>query len=128
MSIDKNQTGQTAADKNVAALSAKVLILEAENKRLIAQYDETVKLLKQSNDLIEMDTKAQLVKDASEVSAISLPELAGMDIEGLETIISVSKQVRPTKFESGGDVAAPRADKFDSRTHLHSKYVGNRKE
>ena len=114
--------------KNVAALNARVLIQDAQIIKLTEERDEALALLKQANDLIEGDTKAQLVKDASEVSEISLPELAGMDIDTLENIITVSKRVRKPKsnFESGGDVAGPRTDRFDSRTHLHSLYMGNK--
>jgi len=121
-------TGDTATVKNVAALGARVLILEAQNAKLIEERDEALTLLKQANDLIEADTKAQLVKDASECSTISLPELAGKDIAELETIIAVSRLSRKPKFESGADVAAPMKTKFDSRTYLHSKYVGKRKD
>lgn len=117
-------TGVTATEKNVAALNARVLILEALNKKLIAERDAAVSQLKQANDLIEADTKARLVKDASEVSEISLPELAGKDIDELETIISVSKLTKKKlRFQSGADFATSRSEKFDSRTHLHSLYV-----
>ena len=106
---------------NVAALNARVMILEADNAKLTEERDEALALLKQANDLIEGDTKAQLVKDASECSTISLPELAGKDIAELETIISVSKLSRKPNWESGADVAAPKGDKFNSRTYLHTK-------
>ena len=114
--------------KNVATLNARVMILEAANETLRVQLDESNALLKQASDLIEGDTKAQLVKDASEVSEISLPELAGKDIAELETIIAVSKQVKTIKFESSGDTALPVKAKFNSRTHLHSVYDRNRKD
>ncbi len=125
---DKIKIGDTATVKNVAALNARVLILEAANETLRVQLDKSNALLEQANDLIEGDTKAQLVKDASEVSEISLPELAGKDILELETIIDVSKQVRKTSFESGGDVAVINPKKFNSRTHLHSVYNRSRKD
>ena len=125
--MTNDQTGdQTATVRNVAALNARVMIQDAQIIKLTEERDEALALLKQANDLIEGDTKAQLVKDASEVSAISLPELAGKDIAELETIIAVSKQVRKPKFVSGADVAGSRTDKFDSRTHLHDLYVGNK--
>ncbi len=124
----EDKTGETATVKNVAALNARVMILEAALDTRTKERDEALALLKQANDLIEGDTKAQLVKDASEVSEISLPELAGKDIAELETIIAVSKQVRKPNFVSGGDIAVTRTDKFDSRTHLHGLYLGNRKE
>ena len=119
-------TGVTATEKNVAALNARVLILESLNLRLIEERDAAVIQLKQANDLIEADTKARLVKDASECSTISLPELAAKDIDALETIISVSKLTRMPNFESGGVVAVAKDDKFDSRTYLHTLYKGNR--
>jgi len=128
---DDNQIGDTPSpivEKNVAQLNARVLILEALNEKLIEERDAAVKQLKQANDLIEADTKARLVKDASECSMISLPELAAKDIDELETIISVSKLTRKPTFQSGADIATPKADKFDSRTYLHSLYVGNKKE
>ncbi len=124
----EDKTGETATVKNVAALNARVMILEAALDTRTKERDEALALLKQANDLIEGDTKAQLVKDASEVSEISLPELAGKDIAELETIIAVSKQVRKPNFVSGADIGVIRTDKFDSRTHLHDLYIGNRKE
>jgi len=82
--------------------------------------------LKQANDLIEADTKARLVQEASEKSTIPLIELAGKDIDELETIIAVTNLAKKPTFESGGDVAAAKGDKFDAKTHLHSLYVKNR--
>ncbi len=120
---DKDLTGNTPTTRNVDALQARVLILEALNEKLIEERDAAVIQLKQANDLIEGDTKARLVKDASEVSDMSLVEIAAKDINELETLISISNLTKKTTFESGGDVAGPKAKKFDSRTHLHSLYV-----
>ena len=104
------------------------MIQDAQIIKLTEERDEALALLKQANDLIEGDTKAQLVKDASEVSEISLPELAGKDIFELETIIAVSKMTRKpkSKFESGADLGVTGTNDFDSRTHLHGLYLGNK--
>ena len=123
-----NPTGDppTATEKNVAALSARVLILESENARLIAERDEALKHLKQANDLIEQDTKARLVEEATKLSTMTLVELVGKDISELEDLIAVSKMARKPTFESGADLGGSKPDKFDARTHLHSLYKGKK--
>ena len=126
--VNEPLTGETATEKNVAALNARVLILESLNKVLIAERDEAVKQLKQANDLIEADTKARLVQEAAEKSTMPLIELAGKDISELETIISVTKLAKKPKFESAGDLAVSTPEKFNPRTYLHSKYIGHKVE
>jgi len=121
-----NQLSPT--QKNVSQLIAEIAILKAEIIPLTAQRDEALSQLKQANDLIESDTKAGLIKTASELSTMTVYELAGKDIAELETIISVSKLTKKQNFESGGDVAAARPEKFDRKTHLHTKYVGNKRD
>jgi len=125
---DPNKTGETnIIDKNVGAIHARNLVLESLNKNLIAERDAAIKQLRQANDLIEADTKARLVQEASEKSTIPLIELAGKDIDELETIIAVTKLTRMPTFESGGDVAV-KTEKFDPRTYLHTKYLGHKGE
>lgn len=128
--VDKDKTGDklSPTQKNVSQLIAEIAILKAEKDSLITQRDEALAQLKQANDLIESDTKAGLIKTASELSTMSVYELAGKDITELETIISVSKLTKKQNFESGGDVAVARPEKFDPKTHLHSLYVGNKRE
>lgn len=122
---DPNQTGETPTEKNVAALNARVLIVEAENARLIAERDAAIVQLKQANDLIEADTKARLVEQALGLTEMTLNELAGKDIGELETIITVTNLAKKTRFESGADLAPkPGKDKLDVRTHLHGLYRG----
>lgn len=121
-------TGKTdIIDKNVRAIHARNLILESLNKTLIAERDAAIAQLKQANDIIEADTKARLVQEATEKSEMSLIELAGKDIGELETIIAVTKLARKPTFESGGDIAVPKTEKFDARTHLHTRYLGYKK-
>lgn len=127
MSIEE-ETGETPTEKNVAALNARVLIVEAENIRLIAERDAAIVQLKQANDLIEADTKARLVEQALGLTEMTLNELAGKDIPELETIITVTNLAKKPRFESGADLATkPGKDKLDVRTHLHSLYIGNKK-
>ena len=125
-----DQTGDkppTIIDKNVNALHARVLVLEALNVQLIAARDAAVTQLKMANDLIEADTKARLVEQALGETTMTLNELAGMDIDELETVITVSKLAKRPRFESGAEIAVkPGKDKIDVRTHLHSLYIGNR--
>jgi len=92
---------QTPTEKNVSALNARVLILESLNASLIAERDEAVKQLKQANDLIEADTKARLVEKALGETNMTLNELAGKDINELETIITISALAKKPRFESG---------------------------
>lgn len=126
---DPDKTGDipTATQKNVASLNARVLVLEALNTQLIADRDEAVHQLKEANDLIEADTKARLVEQALGVTEMTINELAGKDIDELETILAVTALAKKTRFESGADVAAKvgKDQKINPRTHLHSLYVGN---
>jgi len=112
-------------EKNVATLNARVLILEALNTALIAERDAAVKQLRQANDLIEADTKARLVEQALEATTMTLNELAGKDIDELESILTISALTKKPRFESGADLAAkPGKDKLDPSTYLHSLYKG----
>ena len=125
-----DKTGdQTPTEKNVSALNARVLILESLNASLIAERDEAVKQLKQANDLIEADTKARLVEKALGETNMTLNELAGKDINELETIITISALAKKPRFESGADLAATSGkDKLNPVTYLHGLYVGNRRK
>ena len=123
------KTGETPTEKNVAALNARVVILESRIPILTAERDEAVAQLKQANDLIEADTKARLVEQALDQTTITLNELAGKDIDELEAILTISALAKKPRFESGADVAAkPGKDRLNPRTHLHSLYVGNRRK
>ncbi len=119
---------QTPTEKNVAALSARVLIVEAENARLIIERDEALLLLKQANDIIEQDTKARIVQQALDMTTMSLNELAGKDIAELETIITVTNLAKKPRFEAAVPVGlhAGRDEKINPATHLHSLYIGNK--
>ena len=125
-----DKTGdQTPTEKNVASLNARVLVIESLNTALIAERDEAVKQLKQANDLIEADTKARLVEKALGDTNMTLNELAGKDIDELETIITISALAKKPRFESGADLAAtPGKDKLNPANYLHSLYVGNRRK
>jgi len=125
-----DKTGdQTPTEKNVASLNARVLVIESLNTALIAERDEAVKQLKQANDLIEADTKARLVEKALGETNMTLNELAGKDIDELETIITISALAKKPRFESGADLAAtPGKDKLNPANYLHSLYVGNRRK
>jgi len=125
-----DKTGdQTPTEKNVSALQARVLVIESLNTALIAERDEAVKQLKQANDLIEADTKARLVEKALGDTNMTLNELAGKDIDELETIITISALAKKPRFESGADLAAtPGKDKLNPANYLHSLYVGNRRK
>jgi len=125
-----DKTGdQTPTEKNVSALQARVLVIESLNTALIAERDEAVKQLKQANDLIEADTKARLVEKALGETNMTLNELAGKDIDELETIITISALAKKPRFESGADLAAtPGKDKLNPANYLHSLYVGNRRK
>jgi len=117
----------TPTQKNVSELLARNLVLETESKQLIAARDEAVRQLKESNDLIEADTKARIVEQALAVTNIPLGELAGKDINELETILSVAALTKKTKFESGADLyVADGKEKINPRTHLHGLYVGRK--
>ena len=120
-------TGATPAQKNVAELLARNVVLETENKQLIAAKDEAVRQLKESNDLIEADTKARKVEQALAVTNIPLGELAGKDIDELETILTVAALTKRSKFESGADTPAVEGEKINPRTHLHGLYVGRKR-
>ena len=126
---DDPKTGDppTATDVNVAEVLARNLVLESQILQVTAERDEALKHLKQANDLIEADTKARLIEEAAKLSTMTLIELSGKDIAYLENLIDVSKMARKPTFESGADLGVAKPDKFDSRTYLHSKYVGNRK-
>lgn len=117
-------------ERNVAELNARVLILESENDALKEELAEYKVQLKAANDLIDGDTKARLVQQAVGITTIPLVELAGKDIGELEAIITVTNLAKKPRFESGASVlpTAGRDEKFDPRTHLHSLYVGNRKD
>ena len=122
---------QTPTEKNVAALNARVLILESQITTVTEERDEALLLLKQANDLIEGDTKARLVEQALDMTTMSLNELAGKDIAELETIITVTNLARKPRVEAAspvGLVAGRDENKFNAKTHLHNLYVGNRKE
>ena len=123
--MTEDKTGNII-DVNVKAIHARNLVLESLNKTYLAERDAALKQLKQANDLIEADTKARLVKEASEKSTMSLIELAGKDIAELETIIAVTKLTRMPKFEASADIGVASPNKFDAKTHLHSLYVKSR--
>jgi len=60
---------------------------------------------------------------------MTLNELAGKDIDELETIITISALAKKPRFESGADLAAtPGKDKLNPANYLHSLYVGNRRK
>ena len=128
MTEDKTGDNLTVTERNVSELIARVTVLESQVVTLTAERDAALSQLKQANDLIEADTKARLVEQAVGLSEMTLAELAGKDIAELETIITVSKLVKKSRFESGADIAPKGGkDKFDARTHLHNLYVGNQK-
>lgn len=112
--------------KNVKAIHAQNLVLESLNEKLVAERDEAIAQLKQANDLIEADTKARLVEEAAEHTTMSLMELAGKDIDDLETIITVSRLTKRQAFEAAADVAPSTKEKFNARTHLHGLYLKNK--
>lgn len=125
---DKDNTGNTATKRNVAELLARNTILESEIKIANTGRDEAVSQLKEANDLIEADTKARLVEKALAVTTMSLVELAGKDIDTLETIVSVAALTKKNRFESGADLGGTDDAKFNAKTYLHGFYVGNRRK
>jgi len=128
--VETDKTGDKTSpivEKNVASLNARVLILESLNTALIAERDAAVVQLKQANDLIEADTKARLVEQAMGETNMTLNELAGKDIDELETILTISALAKKPRFESGADIAVKHGkDKLNAQTYLHSLYIGNR--
>ena len=127
MTEENPKTGATATGKNVAELLARNVVLETENKQLVAARDEAFRQLKEANDLIEADTKARKVEQALAVTNIPLGELAGKDIDELETILTVAALTKRKRFESGADLApADGKEKINTRTHLHGLYVGRK--
>ena len=130
--MDNDPTGDlTATKKNVAELYTRNLVLESEIKVANAARDEAVLQLKEANDLIEADTKCRLVEQCLTVTTMSLSDLAGKDIDDLETILSVSAMTKraPRVFESGADLGLKGVDgaPFNPRTHLHDLYIGNKR-
>lgn len=125
---DKKTGDPTPTKLNVAELLARNVVLESLNTQLIAAKDEAIIQLKEANDLIEADTKARKVEQALAVTDIPLGELAGKDIDALDTILTIAALTKRSKFESGADLSpAEGGERINTRTHLHGLYVGRKR-